>query len=111
MKLHARRRLAPALWFAASVLLLAAPVRGDAAATYKSKCAVCHASNGSGDTAVGKSLKLGDLRSPAVQKQTDAQLIAMISDGKGGMPGYKDKLSADEIKQLAAYLRVLGKKK
>lgn len=111
MKLQVKRRLAPALWFAGCGLLLAAPVRGDAAATHKSKCAVCHAANGSGDTAVGKSLKLHDLRSPAVQKQTDAQLVALISAGKGGMPGYKSTLSADDIKRLVAYLRELGKKK
>lgn len=97
--------LAGLLFFAAS-----ARAQEDAAGLYKSKCAACHAADGSGNTAVGKSMKIRDFRSPDVQKQTDAQLTEMITAGKGAMPSYKGKLTDDQIKQLVSYIRELGKK-
>ena len=79
----------------------------DAAATYKSKCASCHGANGSGQTAVGKSMKLRDLRSAEVQGQTDEQLYAIIAKGKGKMPGYEKSLGAETCKALVAHMRTL----
>jgi mono/diheme cytochrome c family protein len=55
-------------------------------------------------------MKVVDLRSPEVQKMTDAQLTEATTNGKGKMPAYKDKLSADQIKGLVAYVRALAKK-
>lgn len=81
----------------------------DAPSTYKSKCAMCHGPDGAGQTAMGKNLKLRDLRSADVQKQTDAELGKMISDGKGKMPAYKTKLAADEIQALVSFIRTLKK--
>lgn len=101
-----------ALLICALVLLFAGPVRAqdDAASVYKAKCVVCHAADGSGDTSAGKTMKVIDLRSPEVQKMTDAQLTEATTNGKGKMPAYKDKLSADQIKGLVAYVRALAKK-
>ena len=79
----------------------------DAAATYKSKCASCHGANGSGQTATGKAMKLRDLRSPEVQGQSDDQLLAIISKGKGKMPGYEKPLGAATCKALVAHMRTL----
>jgi len=87
-----------------------APTRADdGAATFKSKCAACHGADGSGNTAVGKSMKIRDLGSADVQKQTDEQLAGIITNGKGAMPAYKDKLTVDEINQLVAFVRQLKK--
>jgi mono/diheme cytochrome c family protein len=83
----------------------------DAAALYKTKCQSCHAADGSGDTPMGKKLAAHDFRSPDVQKLSDADLIAVVTNGKNKMPAYKDKLTDDQIKQLVAYVRELGKKK
>jgi mono/diheme cytochrome c family protein len=84
----------------------------DAAALFKTKCAACHAADGSGNTPTGKALGALDLRSPDVQKQTDAQLIDSTTNGKGKkMPAYKGKLTDDQIKDLVGYIRELGKKK
>ena len=55
-------------------------------------------------------MKIRDLHSPDVQKQTDAQLADIISSGKGAMPSYKGKLTDDQIKQLVGYIRELAKK-
>jgi cytochrome c6 len=94
------------------LFLLTAPLRAqDAPALYKSKCAACHAADGSGSVPMGKQLGVLDLRSADVQKQTDAQLTDSITNGKGKkMPAYKDKLTDDQIKGLVGYLRELAKK-
>jgi cytochrome c6 len=82
----------------------------DAAALYKSKCASCHAADGSGNTAKGKELKLRDLRSAEVQKLTDKQLYDITAKGKGKMPGYEKSLGAEKVNQLVAHMRALAKK-
>ena len=87
-----------------------ARAQDDAATTFKGKCAGCHAPDGSGNTAIGTKLKMRDLRSPDVQKQTDAQLTDVITNGKSPMPGYKDKITDAQIKLLVGYVRGLAKK-
>jgi cytochrome c6 len=95
----------------AVALFCALPARADdAAALYKSKCAACHAADGSGDTPAGKAMTVVDLRSPDVQKMSDADLIGATTNGKGKMPAYKGKITDDQIKQLVAYIRTLAKK-
>jgi mono/diheme cytochrome c family protein len=94
-------------------LVLSGPLQAqDAPALFKSKCALCHAPDGSGSSAMGKQLGANDLRSDEVQKQTDAQLTESITNGKGKkMPAYKDKLTGEQIKGLVGYIRDLAKKK
>jgi cytochrome c6 len=77
---------------------------------FKQKCATCHAADGSGNTAVGKSLKAADLRTAEVQKKSDAELTQSISEGKGNMPGFKGQISDDEIHSVLGYVRTLGAK-
>jgi|SRR5579875_914341 len=95
------------------VLFFYTPARAsDAASLFKTKCALCHAANGSGDTAMGKSLGAKDLRSAAVQKKTNAELEKDITDGiSPKMPSYKSTLTAAQIKELVVYIRELAKKK
>ena len=81
----------------------------DGAAIYKSKCAMCHGPDGAGQTTMGKNMKLRDLRAADVQKQTDAELMKWIADGKGKMPAYKAKLSAAEIDALVGFIRSIKK--
>ena len=98
----------------AGVVLFCSPslhAQGDGPATFKAKCAACHGADGSGDTSMGKSLKLRDLRSADVQKQSDADLTGIITNGKGKMPSYKGKLTDDQIKAVVATIRDLAKKK
>ncbi|MGC2673372.1 MAG: cytochrome c [Candidatus Acidiferrum sp.] len=93
-------------FFAAS-----ASAQGDAASLYKAKCALCHAADGSGNTAVGKKLGARDFASPEVSKETDEQLVEITAKGKNKMPGYEKSLKDAEIKGLVAFIRELGKKK
>src|SRR5947209_8589405 len=95
-----------------AILALVTPLSmfaSDGPALYKAKCAACHGADGSGQTPMGKSMKLRDLRSPAVQKQSDKKLSAVTADGKGKMPAYKTKLSEADINALVAHMRVLAK--
>ena len=91
------------------LLLAAVPMMADGAATFKAKCAMCHGPDGAGQTAMGKNMKLRDLGSADVQKTTDADLIKLITDGKGKMPAYKGKLADADIKAVVAFIRTLKK--
>ena len=84
-------------------------VAQDAAATYKAKCAMCHGPDGKGSP-MGTKMGVHDFTSDDVQKQSDAQLAAVIDKGKGKMPAYDGKLKDTEIKDLVAYIRGLAKK-
>ncbi|MGC2185951.1 MAG: cytochrome c [Terriglobales bacterium] len=83
----------------------------DGPTLYKTKCAMCHGADGKGETPMGKKLNIRDLGSPEVQKLTDAELTAIISKGKGKMPPFGGKLTAEQIGQVLAHIRELGKKK
>jgi cytochrome c6 len=94
----------------AILALLAMPLLAeDGAALFKAKCAMCHGPDGSGQTPVGKSLKVRNLASADVQKQSDAELMKTILDGKNKMPANKGKLSEAEVKALVAHIRTLKK--
>ncbi|MGC1417779.1 MAG: cytochrome c [Candidatus Acidiferrum sp.] len=100
-----------ALFLGASfgVLVWPAGVRADGGALFKAKCAACHGADGKGDTGMGKMYKIRDLGSADVQKQSDAELTTIISDGKNKMPGYGKSLKPDEIKELVGFIRTLKK--
>jgi cytochrome c6 len=98
----------------AGMLLIAttlapAALAADGAATYKAKCAMCHGADGAGQTPMGKNMKLRDLGSADVQKQTDAELIKITTDGKAKMPAYKGKLTDAEIADVVKHIRSMKK--
>jgi cytochrome c6 len=108
-------------WIRVSLLLLLvaslvqfsvppANAENTAEATYKAKCAVCHGPDGKGETSLGKTNKLRDLGSADVQKQSDADLAGIVTNGKNKMPAYGKSLKPDQIKDLVAYVRSLAKK-
>jgi len=79
----------------------------DGAGDFKAKCAGCHGADGRGDTSMGKMMKVRDLGSADVQSQSDADLTNIITNGKGKMPKYDGKLTADQISGLVKYIRTL----
>jgi mono/diheme cytochrome c family protein len=107
-----KKLVLPAL---ASIALVVSPALFGQAETgeaiYKRNCAGCHGPDGSGQTAMGRSFKLMDLRSADVQKLTDAQLAEVVGKGKGRMPAYEKRLSHEQIQSVVAYLREMAKKK
>ena len=97
----------------ATIFFLSAAAKADTVAaegTYKAKCAMCHGPEGKGATATGKTMGVKDFSSDEVQKMSDTDLSAAITAGKGKMPKYAS-LSADQVKDLVAYIRAFGKKK
>jgi len=94
---------------AAVILVSALPVIAAAPdpTLFKAKCAMCHGADGSGQTPVGKTMKMKDLRSEEVQKLTDIELTKLISGGKGKMPAFGQKLTTPEIQSLIAHIRTL----
>lgn len=92
------------------VVVLATPLfAADGAALYKANCNTCHGPTGAGDTPAGKMMKAKPLGSPEVQKLTDAEINASVTNGKGKMPPFGKKLSADDIKALVTYVRTFKK--
>src|SRR5271169_2029559 len=86
----------------AGICLYGSPAKADVAAaeaTFKAKCAGCHGADAKGKEA----MKTRDLSSADVQKQSDADLSGIITNGKGKMPPYKT-LSADQVKDLVSFI-------
>lgn len=95
------------------VSFTAVPSRADeakGAALFHANCMMCHGSDASGNTAIGKQNKIKDLKSPEVQKQSDAELTEIISKGKKPMPPFAGRFKPDQIHDIIAYLRELVKK-
>lgn len=91
----------------AGICLFSSPAKADVAAaeaTFKAKCAMCHGTEGKGKDA----MKTRDLSSADVQKQSDAELSAIITNGKGKMPPYKS-MTPDQVKDMVSYIRSLKK--
>ncbi|HZT69629.1 MAG TPA: cytochrome c [Terriglobia bacterium] len=82
-----------------------------ASTVFDAKCAMCHAKDGSGNTPMGKNMKVPDFHSKAVQSKSNADLAAIIEKGKGMMPQYGSQFSKEEINDMVAYIRKLGAKK
>jgi cytochrome c6 len=94
---------------------LTAGVASAAAATaadnWENSCASCHGSDGKAQTKMGKKLKVRDYTDAKVQAELkDEDMLKATADGvkvdgKEKMKGFKGELSADEIKDLVAYIR------
>jgi mono/diheme cytochrome c family protein len=93
--------------FAAVLSLSLSAGAQDASTLFKSKCAGCHAADGTG-SAMGKKMGAQDFTSADVQKMSDAELTGIITNGKNKMPKYAS-LKPEEIKGLVAYIRTLKK--
>src|SRR5438874_1498002 len=79
----------------------------DAGALWAQHCASCHGKDGSGNTTMGKKLGVKDYTKS--QSFSDAEAANVITNGKGKMKGYKDKLSDADVKALVTYVRSLKK--
>ena len=103
-----------ALLAGAGLLFAVHPFKASAAPAaqdiYLDKCSVCHGQDGAGNTAKGRKLKVKNVRSPEVQKMSEAEMIDIVSKGKGkDMDGYAKELGDDMVKQLVEYYRSLAK--
>jgi mono/diheme cytochrome c family protein len=94
------------------LLLLAAAgawAQKDARDLYLDKCATCHGPDGMGKTAMGKKLKVVDVKTAAA-KVTAADMEKIVATGKGqDMDAFGKDLSKDQIKGIVEYFRSLAK--
>jgi len=80
---------------------------------YLSDCAMCHGKEGAGDgdLAVDMKLKLRDYRDAGALKDlSDAEVYAIINNGKGQMTGEDGRMKAEQIWDVVNYVRSLVKK-
>jgi mono/diheme cytochrome c family protein len=104
------RALKSSLAVIAASLLFCNPAFADMVPdAYKSRCAACHGAHGTGDTMIGNNLKIRNLASDEVQKQSDDELFNIISKGRNRMPAFDRKLSPDQIRELVKHIRSLKK--
>ena len=79
----------------------------DGKALYAEHCARCHGTDGRGRTALGRTFKCPDLTSSKTQGRSDSRFRSAIKNGRGNMPAFAKKLSAQDILALIAYIRSL----
>jgi cytochrome c6 len=73
-----------------------------AAALFQKKCATCHGMDGKGQTKMGEKMGIKDL---AASSASAADLEKIVADGRGKMPAFKGRISDDEIKSVAAFVK------
>jgi len=83
---------------------------------FQANCARCHGADGRGDTPLGHTYNSPDFTDNAWwQKHSDItstkSLVSIVTNGKGGMPGFGKKLKSSEIKGLVSYARRFRKAK
>jgi len=89
----------------ATFTVLPALAAEDGKALFESKCAMCHGKDGVAKATAKGSANMND---PAWQKAHDAAAIAKTTtDGKNKMPAYKEKLTPDQVKAIAEYIKTL----
>jgi cytochrome c6 len=102
------KKLAMLLAAVAVVAVVSAPAAqaaADGKALYDAKCAMCHGKDGVAKAMAKGSANLNDAK---WQEATKVEAIeTVITDGKGKMKGYKDKMTAEEIKAVATYTKTL----
>jgi mono/diheme cytochrome c family protein len=75
---------------------------GPGAEIYSARCASCHGSDGGGG--IGPRLSGGAVVDAYPEI---ADEIAVVTEGKGRMPSFGDRLSSNEIEQVVEYTRTL----
>ena len=80
-------------------------------ATYQGRCATCHGKDGKGSPSMARMFNVKpeklDLTLAAATLKAE-EVEKSIAAGKGKMPGFKQKLSEAEIKDVAAYIESLA---
>jgi mono/diheme cytochrome c family protein len=73
---------------------------------HKAECTSCHGPDGKGETAAGKATNVRDICSDEVKKESDAAWTDSIVNE---MPGYDNKVTDADVKDVIAYMRSLCK--
>ena len=78
---------------------------------YAQNCAICHKDTGKGGkvTVEGKSIEPDDITTAKMKEKADEKFVGYINEGfpDDGMPAFKDKLTADQVKAIVKHIRTL----
>ena len=98
-----------AVVLAIAVLVTPLALAGDSPrqAWVKAKCALCHGLDGAGQTDTGQKTNTPDLRTPAIQKLTDAEMVARIAGGHRKMPAFSKRMDGATARLLVQFIRNL----
>jgi mono/diheme cytochrome c family protein len=79
----------------AAVVLLASAVgfAQSGEATYKAKCQSCHGTAGVPNPGIAKAMGVKPATDPSVKSKSEAQMIAVTTNGDGKMPAFKGKIT------------------
>ena len=105
------KRAVPIVVLCAAVLMLGLPALAadapDGKAIYASKCAMCHGADG-----VAKAMAKGsrNFNDPAFTASVD-EIVKVTHEGKGKMPKMEGKLTPEEMKAVAEYVKTMAPKK
>jgi mono/diheme cytochrome c family protein len=79
-------------------------------AVYEKSCKQCHGPDGTANASIAKMMKVDmkDLKSTEVQALSDADIKAIISDGKGKMKPVKT-VSGSALDDVVAYVHSMKK--
>jgi mono/diheme cytochrome c family protein len=80
---------------------------------FEKLCVVCHGAQGKGDGPAGLMMtpRPADFTSAKIKSKPDSELLGSIQDGRPPttMPAFKEQLSAQQISDVLAYVRSLGR--
>lgn len=76
------------------------------AATYKSRCAMCHGATGTPSAGMAKMMGIKSASDPSMKRLSVAQIEAVIKSGKGKMKPIGG-LNDAQAKAVAAYFKTL----
>jgi mono/diheme cytochrome c family protein len=86
-----------------AVAFLASPaLAADGKEIFTKRCTACHGADGKGSSPMAKKLGVKDL---TVTHLTAAQIEETVTKGKGKMTPFGGKLSPEEIKAVAAFVK------
>ena len=104
------KKLVAVLIVAAVMMMSASAFAADinGADLYKTKCQGCHGADGT-PSAMATKMGAKTLKDPAIAKKADKDFIDNTTNGVNKMPSYKGKLSDDQIKAVATYMKTLTK--
>jgi mono/diheme cytochrome c family protein len=78
---------------------------------YQKDCQACHGPDGAGNLQLAKALQvtIPPVTGAALQQKDTAEMLHVIAEGKGKMPGFAKKLAAEEQRQVLDYMKTLGR--
>ena len=86
------------------------PLTADGKATFETKCKACHGIDAKGSEPMAKGMKVepGQLNlTDDTRAKPEADLVTVVTDGRGKMPSFKGKLNAAEIGEVVKYIKGL----